>query len=503
MERIDVGGIVLMLFNSFPFIFLFLPLCLGGYFWIGRLGSVTLSKGWLLLSSLIFYGYWNVTFIPLILVSIGINYQLGRYLQEKRHKKKLSRILLCLGLSFNIGLIAYYKYAGFLLSWLPFSSLSTWLTQLFHVESIILPLAISFYTFQQIAYLVDVYRGQTSSYSFLDYSLFVLFFPQLIAGPIVHHQEVIPQFDKLRNLLFSQKNFSLGCVAFFIGLSKKVIIADSISGWVTLPFNHAVDLSFIEAWTAALSYTYQLYFDFSGYCDMAIGLGLMLNVRLPVNFNSPYKAASIIEFWHRWHITLSNFLRDYLYIPLGGNRFGETRRVVNLMTTMLLGGLWHGAGWTYIVWGGFHGVCLSVNHVWEKVGFRLPKVVSWAITFLAVTVGWVIFRAQSLADAGHILWVMTGVEGVLLPGKYRGSLGDLERFGVRFNDLPSLDYFPGGQESLVVLAILTLWVVFLPNTQELVQRFRPRWWWGLFLSCLSVLTLLLMSRVTEFLYFQF
>ncbi|MEN9229283.1 MAG: MBOAT family protein [Thermostichus sp. DG02_5_bins_236] len=492
-----------MLFSSFTFIFLFLPLCLGVYFWIGRFGSATLSKGWLLLSSLFFYGYWNITFVPLIFISVGINYQLGKCLRKRKLEKRPSKIFLCLGLSFNIGLIAYYKYADFLLSCLPSLSFSTWLSRLLDVDNVVLPLAISFYTFQQIAYLVDVYRGERASYSFLDYSLFVLFFPQLIAGPIIHHQEVIPQFNRLRNLLFSQKNFALGCVAFFIGLSKKVIVSDNISGWVTLPFSHAMDLSFIEAWTAALSYTHQLYFDFSGYCDMALGLGLMLNIKLPINFSSPYKSVSIVEFWRRWHITLSNFLRDYLYIPLGGNRLGETRRVINLMITMLLGGFWHGAGWTYIAWGGFHGVCLSINHISGKLEFRFPKVISWVVTFLAVTIGWVIFRAQSLRDAGHILWVMAGMEGILLPGKYRGSLGPLEKIGVRFSNFPSLDYFPGGLESLVVLTVLTLWVVFLPNTQQLVQRFRPEWWWGLFLSCLSVLSLLSMSRVTEFLYFQF
>ncbi|WP_279611143.1 MBOAT family O-acyltransferase [Thermostichus vulcanus] len=432
-----------------------------------------------------------------------VNYLLGNRLHEVRCNQRLSRIFLYFGLLFNIGLIAYYKYTVFLMSWLPPSKLSVWITQLLHPDNIILPLAISFYTFQQISYLVDAYRGVIPNYSLLDYSLFVLFFPQLIAGPIVHHYEVIPQFNRLRNLLFCQKNFAIGCIVFVIGLSKKVLIADSLAGWVTLPFNHAAELSFIEAWTAALSYTYQLYFDFSGYCDMALGLGLMLNVKLPINFNSPYKSTSIVEFWRRWHITLSNFLRDYLYIPLGGNRLGESRRVINLMITMLLGGLWHGAGWTYIAWGGFHGVCLSINHIWKKVGFYLPKQISWLVTFLAVIIGWVIFRAQSLGDAGHILWAMTGIEGILLPGKYRGLVSNLEMFGIRFNNFPSLDYFPGGLESIVILFIVTLWVVFLPNTQELIQKFKPRWWWSLLLGFLAMLTLLSMSRVTEFLYFQF
>ncbi len=492
-----------MLFNSFPFIFVFLPLCLGIYFGLGRWESKSLSKGWLLATSLIFYGYWNITFVPLLLFSVGVNFILGRLLVQITEKRKKKRGILFIGIIFNLGLIGYYKYAEFLLLCLPFPQMAESNSQDLGLSKIILPLAISFYTFQQIAYLVDSYLDRTPVYSLLDYGLFVIFFPQLIAGPIVHHQEIIPQFNRMRNLLFSHQNFVLGCVAFVIGLFKKVIVADNLSGWVSLPFNHAQELSFIEAWTAALSYTFQLYFDFSGYCDMALGLGLMLNVHLPINFNSPYKATSVIDFWRRWHITLSNFLRDYLYIPLGGNRLGEGRRVVNLMATMLLGGLWHGAGWTYVFWGGLHGLYLSLNHVWRKTGIKLPQALAWVITFLAVILGWVFFRSNSLSDAFSIIKAMSGWDGILLPGKFRNSLGSLESFGVHFNELPTLEYFPGGQESLGILFGLTLWVVFLPNTQELINKFQPRWWWSLLLGSLAGLTLLSMNRVSEFLYFQF
>ncbi len=504
MEKTDVGGIGIMLFNSFPFIFIFMPLCLGIYFWLGRQGSTTPTKAWLLLSSLIFYGYWKISFVPLLLLSIGVNFLLGKFLSHVRQKKKESRRILVLGMIFNLSLIAYYKYADFLLSFLPLPQLAGVLDQRLGLSGIILPLAISFYTFQQIAYLVDVFRGdKIPNYTILDYGLFVMFFPQLIAGPIVHHQEIIPQFNHPHNLFFSHRNFALGCVGFIIGLFKKVIIADGLSGWVALPFNNASELSFIEAWTAALSYTFQLYFDFSGYCDMALGIGLMLNIHLPINFDSPYKSTSIIEFWRRWHITLSNFLRDYLYIPLGGNRLGQGRQQINLMITMLLGGLWHGAGWTYIFWGGLHGLYLSINHVWKRRGLRLPKVLAWGATFISVVVGWVIFRAHSLVDAYHILWSMSGMNGILLPGKYRHSLGGLTGFGVHFNELPSLIYLPGGQESLVILAGLTLWVVFLPNTQDMLKRFKPRWWWSPVLTGIAFVTLLSMNRVSEFLYFQF
>jgi alginate O-acetyltransferase complex protein AlgI len=492
-----------MLFNSYPFLFVFLPICLIGYFLLSKWGFVRIAVGWLLLMSLIFYGYWNVAYVPLIAISILVNFGLGRWMGRIPPAGALAKGLLVLGLCFNLGALAYYKYANFLVSNLPLPTLTERLEDQFHLSEIVLPLAISFFTFQQLAYVVDAFRGQAKPYSLVEYALFVAFFPQLIAGPIVHHQELIEQFQKPRKFIFSHHNFALGTVFFSLGLFKKVVIADTLSPWVASPFEHASELSFIEAWAGALSYTFQLYFDFSGYSDMAIGLGRMLNIRIPLNFNSPYKAISIIDFWRRWHITLSNFLRDYLYIPLGGSRKGEVRRSVNLFLTMLLGGLWHGAGWTYVIWGGLHGLYLTINHWWRQKKIPLPRPLAWGITFLAIVVGWVLFRAKTFGDALQILHAMSGLEGIVVPGKYRSLLQGLSPLGVQFNDLPSLSHLPGGIESLLVLAGLLVWVIWAPNVQEVVQGFKFRWWTAPLMAGLAVFALLSLNRVSEFLYFQF
>ena len=272
--------------------------------------------------------------------------------------------------------------------------------------------------------------------------MFVVFFPQLIAGPILHHDELIPQLHKLKNFVFSQKNFAYGITIFSLGLSKKVLIADNIAPWANRVFSNASNVGFVEAWIGALSYTFQLYFDFSGYSDMAIGLGLMFNICLPINFDSPYKAESISDFWHRWHITLSNFLRDYLYIPLGGSRKGELCRYGNLIITMLLGGLWHGAGWQFILWGGLHGIYLSINHWWRKLKKSLPSSLAWVITFIAIIYSWVVFRAVTLHDALEIIRAMSGMKGIALPGEPEGKLVFLTSFGIQLKSWTQFVYLP-------------------------------------------------------------
>ncbi|WP_375341281.1 MBOAT family O-acyltransferase [Okeania sp. SIO2C2] len=310
-----------------------------------------------------------------------------------------------------------------------------------------------------------------------------------MARPILRHDELIPQFRQLRNFIFSQKNMALGLSLFSLGLCKKVLIADTISPWVVGALNNAYELSFIEAWVGALSYTFQLYFDFSGYSDMAIGLGLMFNIKLPINFNSPYKATSISDFWRRWHITLSNFLRDYLYIPLGGSRRGEVRRYSNLLTTMLLGGLWHGAGWTYVIWGGLHGVYVSINHWWRKLNIPMPKVLAWVITFVAVIVSWVLFRAQNIQDGLEILQTMAGLNGVLMPGEAKGKLSVLTNFGFQLKSWSDMTYLPElwGSKIFSILGLigLTFSVSFLPNTQEILAKLKPTWWWAVWIGILT------------------
>ncbi|WP_107667512.1 MBOAT family protein [Cyanothece sp. BG0011] len=503
-----------MLFNSTIFILGFLPLTLLG-FW--GLSKFRLTKGatvWLLVSSLFFYSYWNIfspagqgqtiQYIILIILSIAINYSIGTEISNSKQFSQRSKLLLILGTILNLSVIIYYKYANFFLS-----SLNALFSSNFRIEGLILPLGISFYTFTQIAYLVDAYRGELKkeNYNLPTYGLFILFFPQLIAGPILRHDELIPQLRSLKNKVFSSKTFSLGLIFFTLGLSKKVIIADTLSPWVATIFNNTSSLTFIDAWVGAISYTLQLYFDFSGYSDMAIGLGYMFNIVLPINFNSPYKATSISDFWRRWHITLSNFLRDYLYIPLGGSRRGEIRRYANLIMTMLLGGLWHGAGWTFVIWGGLHGLYLSINHGWRKLNISLPSWLGWMITFLAVIVGWVMFRAQSLSDAMEMIQAMIGMKGIVLPGTVRGKIGFLTMFGFQLESWDKFTYLPSFYNSkflsFVVLFILTVGALKLPNSQEIAHKIQFKLPWAFVLGILATYCLLSLNRVSEFLYFQF
>ncbi|MCG8098700.1 MAG: MBOAT family protein, partial [Candidatus Thiodiazotropha taylori] len=360
-----------MLFNSFEFIFLFLPITFFVFFFIGKRNHHRVAISWLILCSLFFYGWWDPAYLGLILFSMLFNYSFGIMLSSDSNGI-YKKTLLIIGVAVNLSLLGYFKYTNFLVDQINIVAGTE-----FNIERIVLPLAISFFTFQQIAYLVDAYRKETNEYNFLKYCLFVTFFPQLIAGPIVHHKEMLPQFDQDSIYKINNHYLALGLTIFSIGLFKKVVLADNVAVYANLIFSAAENgepLSFFEAWVGALAYTFQLYFDFSGYSDMAIGLAYMFGIKLPINFNSPYKATSIIDFWRRWHITLSRFLRDYLYFTLGGNKMGLVRRYANLFITMLLGGIWHGAGWTFVFWGMLHGFYLMVNHAWRK--FR-SSVLKW------------------------------------------------------------------------------------------------------------------------------
>lgn len=486
-----------MLFNSYIFIFIFLPITLLGFFYIAKFRLIKLAIVWLIIASLVFYAKWSVAYLPLLLVSILFNYQISNFITSAEIGSKKAKVYLWIGLLFNFGLLGYYKYANFFLTIVdkvPGISLS--------IPEVVLPIGISFYTFTQSAYLVDAYRGETKEYNFLTYCLFVTYFPHLIAGPILHHKHVIPQFQNLRNYVFSQKNLALGLSLFVMGLAKKLLIADPLSRWVDAMFTIGHTVSCLEAWVGALSYTFQLYFDFSGYSDMAVGLGLMLNIELPINFDSPYKSISVIDFWRRWHITLSNFLRDYLYIPLGGNRKGKTRQYINLWLTMLLGGLWHGAGWTFVAWGALHGTYLVINHWWRKLQIPLPRLVSWMITFIAVVIGWVLFRSKSLKDAITMLIAMTGVNGIMMHKSYQLYQEWMNKFDANFNG--ELPHLPGNSIWVFTVLIgLILWVTLLPNSQQVVQRIKFTRWWSVFIAVTASLCLLSLNRVSVFLYFQF
>ena len=392
-----------MLFNSYPFIFLFLPIALIGYFALGRFGNLA-PVIWLALASLAFYAVSNWAFVALLLASIAFNYLIGWLLIAYRLRGGLRFAVLTIGVAGDLLVLGTFKYAGFLAANLN-AIFSTDLS-----VHILLPVGISFYTFTQIAFLVDAYRGNVARYALPHYALFVTYFPHLIAGPILHHRDMIPQFEAAESKSPNPHLILCGLMIFAIGLFKKTGLADGIQPLVSLAFSSEASPSCDQAWIGALAYTFQLYFDFSGYSDMAIGISLMFGIFLPLNFNSPYKATSIIDFWRRWHMTLSQFLRDYLYIPLGGNRHGRVLRYVNLMVTMVLGGLWHGAAWTFVAWGALHGVYLCINHAWSHFAPAAPPrfaraadVAAFILTFLAVVIAWVFFRADSMASALSVL----------------------------------------------------------------------------------------------------
>lgn len=515
-----------MLFNSPIFVFLFLPITLLGFHLICQKDRHEMAVGWLVGASLFFYGWWNPMYLGLMLLSILFNYSVGIMLSKRSHQSTLIG-----GVIVNLGILGYFKYANFFVD-----TINTVTGSSVILNTIILPLAISFFTFQQITYLVDAYRGETKSYTFLHYCVFVTFFPQLIAGPIVHHKEMLPQFMKGKLQKLKSEHLAVGVTIFMMGLFKKVIIADGIAVHATPVFEAAQlgsSLTFLEAWGGALAYSFQLYFDFSGYSDMAIGLARMFGITLPVNFFSPYKASSIIDFWNRWHITLSKFLRDYLYIPLGGNRKGIPRRYANLMITMLLGGLWHGAGWTFVIWGGLHGFYLVINHGWRllKKQIRIPMVGSVLglfagriLTFLSVVFSWVVFRAESWDGSLQMYKGMLGMNGFSFPALFENKLSILHTW---FPDTlivaNGLGQF-GDNFALIKIFLLLILVWYMPNTLEWMQRQKPalglegypikplkniwmQWQpnivWAFIVTVISVLSVLSLSKVSEFLYFQF
>jgi len=398
-----------VLFNSIEFIFVFLPVVFLGYFWLNKNEYIVAGKAWLALASLFFYGWWNPDYLIFIVVSILVNYWLGRQLSRKHgrrwHRFSISnQQLLVLGLTFDLGLLGYFKYFNFLVG-----NLSKLVGFNVETSSIVLPLGISFFTFTQIAYLVDCYKEGTKEYNFINYALFVTFFPHLIAGPILHHKEMMPQFADRSNLARRYTNILSGLFLFSVGLFKKVVVADSFARWADAGFDQATVLGFYEAWATSLSYTFQLYYDFSGYTDMAIGVALLFNIRLPINFDSPYKALTIQDFWRRWHMTLSRFLKNYLYIPLGGNKLGISRTYLNILVTFALGGLWHGASWMFVIWGVLHGAAMVLHRIWAKLGYRLPRVMAWLFTFNFINLAWVFFRATDLDSALAIVKGMLGL----------------------------------------------------------------------------------------------
>jgi alginate O-acetyltransferase complex protein AlgI len=485
-----------MLFNSYHFILVFLPITFFVYFILNRKRLILPSKVWLIFASLFFYGWWNPIYIPLIIGSILLNYSSSRILLKKKVSPALSRSILFIAIGGNLALLAYFKYMDFFINTVNIlggSNLS--------LLRITLPLGISFYTFTQIAYLVDTWKGTAKEQHLLNYFLFVTFFPYLLSGPIIHHKEIIPSFDRLRNKAINYRHIAQGLSLFFIGLFKKVIIADTIAIWANSGFDHAATLTLVEAWVTSLSYTLQLYFDFSGYTDMALGSALLFNIRLPINFNSPYKSLSVQEFWRRWNITLSRFMRDHVYIPLGGNQVPEFRIHANILITFLLVGLWHGAGWMFVFWGLLHGFALIFARLWKKIGFTLPKLLSWFLTFNFVNIAWVFFRARSLTDASKVLKGMLGMNGVVFPESLAPSLPILKAYGIQFGRVLSN---MGGEGRLVYLFFVFFFVsILFKNSNELVSRLSPDRKTSFLLALVTLYALLNLQKASEFIYFTF
>ncbi|MDB5410072.1 MAG: rane bound O-acyl transferase family protein [Rhodospirillales bacterium] len=509
-----------MLFNSLLFIFGFLPICL-----LVDTALAPLGRRWevafLAAASLFFYGWWNPACLGLLGLSILFNYLVGIAIHKSPAPGRRRNALLVLGIAANLVVLGYFKYFNFLLGSLAWAIGGT-----APDKAILLPIGISFFTFTQIAFLVDTSRGQAKEYDPLDYTLFVTFFPHLLAGPLLHHKEMMPQFARLQTWRPRAQDLAVGLTIFIIGLCKKVVIADGMAEYANPVFaavaaGHAPH--FVTAWGGALSYAFQLYFDFSGYSDMAIGAARCFGIILPLNFDSPYQSTDIIEFWRRWHMTLSRFLRDYLYIPLGGNRHGAARRHLNLFVTMLLGGLWHGAAWTFVLWGALHGAFLVANHLWRTLCLRLGwrpgaagtvgRIAGIALTFLVVVLAWIPFRATSFGAATAMFAGLFGWNGFAGPEGAGATI-----FGIAYGG----ELYQGIDQTYALAAVAL--VTFLaPNTQQIMARFRPgivppgtgtapavvpiRWRaqpvWSLAMAAALLVALSRMSGVSPFLYYQF
>ncbi len=541
-----------MLFNSYLFIFVFLPVTLAIYFLARKYGSLKLALCGVVLASIVYYAYWKIDYLAILLGSVAVNYVAGSIIIARATpnwagpfanrvlSERSAWWITATGIAFNLGLLGYYKYAGFFAY-----NINATFGDILIVPQILLPIGISFFTFQQIAFLADAYKNVVRDKSFINYGFFVTFFPQLIAGPIVHHSEVMPQLNKLHER-DRRTDIAVGLAIFTVGLFKKVVIADSLAVYADAGYGSLSDgttLSLASAWVTVLAYSFQLYFDFSGYSDMAVGLARMFGVVLPVNFYSPYKATGIADFWRRWHITLSRFLRDYLYIPLGGNRQGLLRQTFNLTMVMFLGGLWHGAAWTFVVWGLVHGAMLAINHLWSLTSLSKHWLLHTAagrgtciaVTFLAATLAWVPFRAADLQQAWQMLTLLVPSD------TEQNSVWSLVEFAkVHFGSLgawlnvtlwaPEPELWPQSLPAnyiaearpagitLLAAAVIAFWA---PNTYQLFAKFDPAL--GLeampdnqkgalsglqvrhavVLGALLALSLLAMQRVSPFLYFQF
>ncbi len=482
-----------MLFNSYIFVLLFLPICLIGYYTLGRFEKFGAANVFLLGMSMWFYGYFNPWYLILIISSVCFNYTIYRLILSHQDRKK---VLMAIGVCANIGVLIYFKYMDFFIDTI---------NHIFGMEldflNILLPLGISFFTFQQISFIVDSYRGNVAKYDFLYYAGYVTFFPQLIAGPIVTHDELVPQLMDNSKKRINYENFSRGIYLFSIGMAKKVLIADTLGNAVNYGYDELLTINSTEAIIVMLAYTLQIYFDFSGYCDMAIGIGKMFNIDIPLNFNSPYKAVSIDDFWDRWHMTLTRFLTRYVYIPLGGNRKGTARTYLNIFIVFLVSGFWHGAGFTFIFWGIGHGLASIIHRMGHKFFDKLPKAVNWAITFLFVNVMWVFFRAPSIGEAIELLRrAFAGqFDAVGADMISQVSFWELHLIVDKLPILRNWQYF----DVFGILALSLLIAVIPKNGYEKMQEFTPKKRSFAAMAILMAWSILSFSGLSTFLYFNF
>ncbi|MDD3369707.1 MAG: MBOAT family protein [Lachnospiraceae bacterium] len=488
-----------MLFNSYIFILLFLPVVLLGYYGLNRLKLYKAAMGLLVIMSMLFYGYNNPAYLPILIVSVLFNYGLTRAMYAVEQKSIANRLCLTLGLLFNVGLLFYFKYFDFFLE-----NMNAAFRTDFVLRNIVLPLGISFFTFQQLSYVIDSYRRECECYPFLEYASFVTFFPQLIAGPIVLHEELIPQFQDIQKKQVDYENLSKGFYAFARGLGKKVLLADTFSQIVNAGMYNLEDYNATEIIIVMLCYTLQIYFDFSGYCDMAYGIGYMFNVKLPMNFNSPYKADSIADFWKRWHMTLTRFFTKYVYIPLGGNRKGTVRTYVNTLIVFLISGLWHGANWTFILWGLLNGICICFNKLTDKIWKKVPKCIRVGVTFGITNVLWLLFRETNIGEWKKVMRSLIQFRFGGVTHDFTDIINDLTevRILARFGLNGFITAYP--VIMLVALLLLALIVVFkAENTQEKVEKFHFSKWELLITVGLTFWCVASLSQISEFLYFNF
>ncbi len=493
-----------MLFNSYVFVFLFFPVVVLGYFLLNHFKKYEWAKVFLIGASLYFYGYFNWSYLLIIISSVILNYIFSGVLLSKKHNTLVKKSVFAVAMCLNIGSLGVFKYYDFFVE-----NINTVFSTDFSLLNILLPLGISFFTFQQLSYIIDSYKGNVPRYSFFDYALFVTYFPQLIAGPIVTHDEMVPQFADVSKKKFNVDNFACGLYGFALGLGKKVIIADTFGLVVDTAFTDVANLGTENAVLVMLAYTFQIYFDFSGYSDMAMGIGKMMNIDIIQNFDSPYKAISIVDFWKRWHITLTRFFTKYIYIPLGGNRKGEARTYLNIMIVYLVSGIWHGANWTFILWGALHGVASVITRFTDKkTGLfsqrksKILKIVLWSLTFVFLNLTWVIFRADSIEQAFEFYKQLFSFNFVGLNIDY---LKLMRTGGILLLDklLPVIGDYIKDYAHIIMFALAFVLSVFSENVSSRIQNYKVKWYQPIITAAILFWCIMSFGGESSFLYWNF